>query len=448
MEKEAKPPFWSSTNAAVGETVLFLAGMYFIDLYFFNGDRFWSVSPHPFWAIVLLISVQYGTGPGLFAATLSSLVLLVGNIPQQTIHQDIHDHLFLLSHLPLMWFGASVIFGELTLRHIRAKKKLAADLLLSEKQAAKISTAFTELNIHKEKLEVQAAGQMRSVISTYKAARAIEQLDPAMVLYGVADMISAMMSPVKFSLYTLNNDHLQAGIQRGWNAQDVFVRIFKPDSPLFQAVIVNKKYLCVARHEDEEILVGEGVLAGPIQVGGDGRILGMLKIEDQGFMNLNLTTVENFKVVCQWIGTVYNNAQRFKDAKQNSLFSMDQELYSNTFFNWQMNFLQSLSKRTGIKVSIAILRLENHAELSSETRTNFPHLVKTVMYEQLRNIDLGFEYRGTSWEVALLLPNTDIAKAPVVAEKIQNALKSAMGKEKTEIKFVITTHQLGDWKPK
>ena len=42
----------------------------------------------------------------------------------------------------------------------------------------------------------------------------------------------------------------------------------------------------------------------------------MLKVEEMGFLDLSTTSVENFRLLCEWIGTAYAQAHRFESAMQ------------------------------------------------------------------------------------------------------------------------------------
>src|SRR5688500_1753250 len=59
--------------SAIVETVAFLGIAVLLDYFYFSGNRFWSLEPHPFWLLVALVSVQYGTNEGVFAAAASSI---------------------------------------------------------------------------------------------------------------------------------------------------------------------------------------------------------------------------------------------------------------------------------------------------------------------------------------------------------------------------------------
>src|ERR1044071_3911480 len=86
---------------AIVETVVLLGCALAADQLLFSGDRFTSVSPHPFWAVVLLIAAQYGTGEALFAAALSGAALLINNLPEQGFNEDLYAWLLRISLNPV-----------------------------------------------------------------------------------------------------------------------------------------------------------------------------------------------------------------------------------------------------------------------------------------------------------------------------------------------------------
>src|ERR1700720_4282176 len=92
--------------SALLEMALFLGVALGIDRIFLDGSRFRSMPQHPFWILVLLIAVQYGTSAGLLAAFVSSVALLAGNVPAQAILQDRFAWGFEILRLPLLWFLA------------------------------------------------------------------------------------------------------------------------------------------------------------------------------------------------------------------------------------------------------------------------------------------------------------------------------------------------------
>ena len=174
-----------------------------IDYFFFTGNRFWDVNPHPFWIVVLLIAAQYGTGEGLLAAILATVFLLVGNMPAQADGQSHYDWLFNLAINPILWLVGGWILGELRQRHMRERNILWREIEESQQRENLISHSYNFVKGRKEALEVQVSGQLLSSIDAYRAAKAVETLDPKSVMQGVERLVKSVLGPQKFSLYHL-----------------------------------------------------------------------------------------------------------------------------------------------------------------------------------------------------------------------------------------------------
>lgn len=181
--------------AALVEIVLLLGAALLCDALFLGGKRFHSWSHHPFWIPVLLAAVQYGTNAGLFAALAATLAILAGHIPPQTLFQDRFAWLSGMVHLPLLWFVAAVVLGELRMRHIRATQALRQELGEASRRENVLAEAYRRLNTAKDALETRLASQMRTSLALYEAAKAIEKLDPAEVLLGVSKLVKSVMNP-------------------------------------------------------------------------------------------------------------------------------------------------------------------------------------------------------------------------------------------------------------
>ena len=189
-------------KSAIAETLIFLILALIVDVVFCSGNRFADFSPQPFSLIVLLITVQYGVAEGLMCALLSSLFLLVGNIPEQDLSQTIYDHIYHIIFWPFIWFTGAIILGQISQRHINAKREAEHQVSLVEKREDTISTAYNSLKEIKEMLESRIASQMRSTVRAYDAIKDIEGLNQSRILMGVEQVVVASMIPAKFSIYT------------------------------------------------------------------------------------------------------------------------------------------------------------------------------------------------------------------------------------------------------
>ncbi len=293
--------------SALLEILIFIVAAFLIDYFLFDGTRFRQVEPHPFWIIVLLVSVQYGTRMGIVSAVAASALFIVGNIPEQTLEQNMHQWFFSAYKLPILWLVSSIVVGEISVRRISARRQLREQLDDRVKREATLLKSFNNVNYLKEKLEVRIAGQSRTARKALKAARDMESLEPMQVLIKSQMLVENMLEPEKYSVYIFKNKKLELVFEKGWNG-DEFAKEFEADSPLYKAITADWKILNVTNADDEIILDQQGVLAGPLIVPRTGEVVGMLKIEKHDFSQLSLNTIKDFNSICQWIGSIYGKS--------------------------------------------------------------------------------------------------------------------------------------------
>ena len=125
--------------SALIEMLLSLVALTVVDAFFFDGHRFWDVNPHPFWVVVLVIAVQYGTAEGLLATVFATAFYLVGNMPESKEGVAHFTYIYTLSINPILWLVAGWILGELRQRHIRERNRLTRGLEESQQRENLIS---------------------------------------------------------------------------------------------------------------------------------------------------------------------------------------------------------------------------------------------------------------------------------------------------------------------
>ncbi|MCP5361526.1 MAG: GAF domain-containing protein [Hyphomicrobiales bacterium] len=437
--------------SALLETLAFLSFCLLLDFLFGEGNRFWSVSPHPFWIVVLLVAVQYGTKEAVVAALLSSAFLLVGNLPAQQL-QTTYEYLLEISQRPILWLATSVVLGEMRVRQIRERNDLRNRLYTAERETYTITRAYQRLKEVKESLETRLAGEMRSAISIYEAAKALRSLDRGQIIHAVQDVIHATLNPQKFSLYVIEESGLRLATTQGWDESDHFVQFYPSDTPLYQRIVGEKKILCVVNENDERILTGQGIVAGPLIDGVSGEIFGMLKVEKMDFAALNMRTIETFRIVCEWIGMAYANAGKYQFAKQDSIINYDQMVFSHSFYRRQSDFLSALAKRVGFDLTVIFIRLTNAAELSERERNHCARLLGDAVRASLRKVDHIFNERRSESDFAILLPGTGEENAGVVVRKIKDGMLARKEELISTARYAFSIQVLhkvegGGWEP-
>lgn len=424
----APPKTWFVRPSALIEIGLFFLIALVIDQ-LGAGNRFWDVNPHPFWIIVLLTSVQYGVKEGFLAAVVSSLVLLVGNIPDQPEGYTTFDQMVSIYINPILWIFTSIVLGELRQRHVRKQQRLAEELYEAQLRETLIAEKYQEIRKIKEGLEFRVAGQLRTAFSAYDAARTIETQEPDGVLDGVHKLLSTLVGPESYSVYLFKNDKLVLQTQQGWSSADQYPTEYDNSTELYNEVLVKGRVLTLVNEDDERKLAGHGVLAGSFYDLVSGRVFGMIKIESMGFSVLNFSTIESFRVLCEWVGSAYARALGYQLVRKESMKNPDSNMLSASFLRQQVAYLPELAKRAGFDASLISIRMVNAANVEPGLRRAAGKALGLVIEKHLRKIDQIFEESLNNKdslphsEYTVILPSTPMNNATIVVQKIQRQIQ-------------------------
>lgn len=432
--ERSKRQFFGIRVVAILETLGMLLILLLIDSIFLSGDRFAHVSPHPFFIPVLLVAAQYGTVEGLMAALLASLFFLVGNIPPQPEGVDHYDYIYSIAINPILWIISGWAIGEVRQRHVRERDVLTRELSESQQREDLISTSYNFVKNRKEALEAQVSGQLMSSIEGYRAAKAVETLDPKSVMQGVEQLVSSVLNPQKFSLFIFHDNKLVASILHGWEGNDTYEQQIDTYSPLYQAIVGQQELLVVANEQHEVALGGQGVMAGPIIDPESKRVVGMLKIEQIDFVSLSLNTIETFRSLCEWIGTAMINARNYQVAKSESVVNPERNLLSYNYFKRQSDYLAKLAKRASFNLAMLVIKINDAKSLSDEDRITVARQIGESVRNVLRSVDLAFDYQTDGEEYSILLPSTTHEGTSIVRDKIAKDLSKAL-QSKSHVSF-------------
>jgi hypothetical protein len=337
---------------------------------------------------------------------------------------------------------AALVLGEVRMRHTRERDELEEALARSVGQERELAMAFERVNTVRQSLEGRIAGQLRTAVTMYQAARSLDRQDPSEVLLGVVDTVLAILNPIKCSLYLLRDDALEISIGHGWTRDDNLHRVFKSTSSLFQEVIGKQRVLCAVNPEDELVLTGQGVLAGPLVDHGTGAVLGMLKIEELGFLDLHFSNIQTFTVLCDWIADSYLSAQHFQEARSAGTVSEETQVLTYKGFERQKEYLMRLASRLRFDLSMIVIRAENPTEIGGRRIVSIPGVLHEVSKSMLRRSDLLCEYQPGGLQYCILLPGATAEKASAIAARLAESLRGPIAERIAPARFQITTQDL------
>lgn len=406
-------------------------------------DAFYELNPNPYWIPVLLMAVNYGAGPGLVAALIASFISFAGQIDPLIVRTVLdegpmaawqqvtagsfttfsnEDYLVVWDYvvMPLLWLMTALGLGLLRERLKDREHELRTALDASEHREAVLSDAYERLLETKEGLEVRVAGQLKTVFTIYQAAKAIEKLGPGEVLIGVSELVRTVMSPVKFSVYLLNENVLEAVLNEGWDADDRYQTRFDNSTLLFQDIVGGRQFLVAVNPDEERALGGEGLMAGPLTSVDSGEVVGMLKIEKLNFLDLGKSSVENFRILSDWIGTAFANAQRFRKAQANRFYDEDRLLLTDTVYKQQSKQIRRLAEELNFDLTTIIIKLTNPdgGLLSTDARGAAARALRELVDQHMTALVTAYEYRKSGREFALLMPMFSISNKKELSDRI------------------------------
>ncbi len=389
---------------ALIETVVYLSVLVLANIFWGDGQRFLDVSPHPFWVIILIVTVQYGTIEGVASSLLSTLFLYAGNIPPQSVGETLFEYQIQLAWLPMLWFITSFVLGELRMRIEYEKESLTKQLDEVKNQADTITDAYGEIRKAKEKLEITLAGQRYTAAMSYQNFKALELLKPEQFIKQLDSIVDPALRPIKFSTYFLDKEGLKIAKSYRWSEEDTYRRHFSRKDALYQHIIEQKKVICIAEPEEEKILGQEGVLAGALVDPKTDEAFGMLKIEEIDLMNLNISQIEIFRSLCSLIGASYEQAKGIKQNNSGAIFSVNKKCYTYQLYEILKNYLICFARETNTPLAqISITFADSFADVGFRRL----HAMKNFLPESA----LCFEGKCPEKEIYILLPFHDIKSA-------------------------------------
>ncbi len=250
-----------------------------------------DIRPHPFWAPVLLLSLQYGTASGLLAAGVAIAITAFNGFPEQSTSETYFAYFLKIWIEPILWVGAAVLLGQFRMRQIARKEALVTQITELAHQHATISDYATKLRIHCTSLERQIAGRSEpNILLVLEALNAATLANTTDKVGGIAEAFSRVIALVlpgaRATLYTADTTGFRLTAVAGTPPEGGTRAWISTTDPLYRAVVGEAHGISVLTKAGELMLAGAGLAAVPVRTTAaarsalDNKIVGMLLIEE------------------------------------------------------------------------------------------------------------------------------------------------------------------------
>lgn len=302
----------SINRKAVFEATGLLGALVLLSWAIGDVNRFLYLHPHPFWAVILLISCQYGTLEGLAASGLASLFLYVGNLPEQTADQTLFFYELSLSKLPFLWFVTAFVLGEIRGKLERENDQHKEQLKEAKKKFLTMIASYQSVKEINESLESRIVSEQRTFVEVYNVLKDVENHPVGHIFFEIERIVRLGMHPQKFSIFAFGRQGFEVVTSHGWENENTYPRRYYLETPLCDYLLHHRAPLCAVNPEHATLLGNDGVLAGPLIDQDTGEVFGMLKIEEVPLEQVVAGSDYGFQALCDWIGFVYSHAKKAK----------------------------------------------------------------------------------------------------------------------------------------
>jgi hypothetical protein len=246
-----------------------------------GGDAF-AVSPHPYWTVVLLLSVRHGTAAGLAAALVAIALYLLHGVPTRSAEEDYYTYTLRIWREPMLWLVVALIVGEIRLGQIEERNTLAMRLRDAERQRSTIAEHWSLLAGHVEALErslaTQSGGGVETLLTEMEALRSPRPHVAAAAFQRIVQHALGADARVAF----WRHDGARSGafvLDAGWSCNPDNSR---PVWSLPRTLVSNddaRRVFCIVRDADRCALQDTGVLACSVISPASDRLHGVLAVQ-------------------------------------------------------------------------------------------------------------------------------------------------------------------------
>ncbi|MBT3245006.1 MAG: GAF domain-containing protein [Bacteroidetes bacterium] len=289
------------------ETIVLLAVLTLIN-FIWVGDNpgFFGISPHPYWIVVIAISVKYELKQSLIAAFLASLSYSVFLFVSHEI--SLAEYFKFEAFKPVFLFMIfSSLIGKVRSGQVQKLNKTRKEKKLIENDLIEIRKRYDKVIQINNELSDRITYQTWSFSTIYKMTKKMRTVNIESLFPEALHFISEAIEAEKCSFYVYRNEKLELVSTRGWDEHDERKNKQILTSRLVQQVIQYKEIRAVNDFLNDlegDIplnIEGEVVISTPITFGRGNEIFGIINIEKIPFNRFNSDSFSLLKIVSDWI---------------------------------------------------------------------------------------------------------------------------------------------------
>jgi len=387
-----------------------------------QGPGMVSLKLHPYWLIVLLIAVRYGSREGTLAGALCALsfsVFSLGRLSGESGSIRLHSAELYMS---LGFVVAGFLFGEI--RSVQQTRSHGLEKRLKEAERS-LQAVTGKLEISekaKATLERKIYGQVSTLKTLYECSRKLETLDEKELLRSIPGLLCTHLRARCAAVYIIRRRVLTLLSREGSDESLALQnRMSLEDDPLFARAFRERRIVNIrdmATREPPGTPSGRSLVCGPV-LDGQGRPVALVSIHAIDFLDLGKSTIKMFSMILEWSSEAYQKAVRFGELTRRSVRNEELGVYRLEYFKEALAHMCDRSRRFGIPLGAFLFRVDYLEEIAPAVRKNVLRTVALTLTKTLRVIDLVAEYHKEGWFAVVVNTNrpedTAVVRARLLA---------------------------------
>jgi hypothetical protein len=295
--RERRPRWASLLRIAIEFALIFGAALLVKELLAATTS---ATYPNPLWFPVIALALAHGLAAGLVAAIVATALQFSGGLPAALMPEDMYSYIARITAEPVGWTCAALLIGHIRSRQIASSAELQTRLLDSRQHCAAVAELCEHLRQRAEILERQIAATASASNTDLVEAMSGLRLSgwddfPRRLTHFVALMTGAP----EFTVHLLRDNALELAFQPADAHGSAIDTSVAPVDPLFAAVVNERRIVSAARANDDAVLAGRAIMAGPIiEEKGPRRVIGMLSMRGASLADCSEDIERRFELTC------------------------------------------------------------------------------------------------------------------------------------------------------
>ncbi|MDQ7833783.1 MAG: GAF domain-containing protein [Humidesulfovibrio sp.] len=380
---------------------------------------FVGVSPHPYWAVVLLLASRYGFLAGLFSGIVSAaLAIGLSIIGRQGT--TIYELWKLLLGEPVLFIAVGCTLGEIS-QTIKSRYEALLDEHEELKETFdKLRERYDAVVKAKQEVDTRILSQEQTLTTMHETAQALRSLSEGELYPAALDMVAKFLGAEASSIYLFEDGQLKLKAVHGELQNRTRPESLLPDDGLlgraFTSTHVASANVLLEMYEKGVLPDGDALIAAPLLTSSR-KVLGVLSIERLPFLKFNSQTIRMAEVFSGWCADALENALLYTDTKSKTITDDITGAYTINYMNARLLEECARARRYKTDLAMIILDILGYVDYSEEEQREILTQLSKALKTLLRNIDLLFS-GDVPGRYIILMPNTPLVGAKVVGGKI------------------------------